>query len=121
MRKVLAFALICFLGAISAGAAMAQDRPIDFSSKGANVFSAPGGQSLTLPSQAPPPAVVADFLRAQGRLEATVGSLAIFQRQLESLFNIGQRIVERRTLGCHAQHADYLGGNTPRCVVRVFE
>lgn len=75
MGKVFASVFICFLGAISAGAATAQDRPIDFSSKGANVFNAPGGQSLTLPSPAAAPAVVADFLRGQGYLETTVGSL----------------------------------------------
>jgi VCBS repeat-containing protein len=65
------------LGAISAGAALAQDRPIDFSSRGANVFSAPGVQSLSLPSQAAPAAVVATFLNSQGHLPETVASLAV--------------------------------------------
>ena len=77
MRKVLASALICLLGAISAEAAMAQDRAIDFSSKGVNVFSAPGGQSLSLSSQAAPAAVVATFLHSQGYLPETLASLVV--------------------------------------------
>ena len=77
MRKALASAFVCFLGAISVGAAMAQDRPIDFSSKGANVFSAPGAQSLSLPSQAAPAPVVASFLHSQGYLPETVASLVV--------------------------------------------
>jgi len=77
MRKVLASALICLLGAISAEAAIAQDRPIDFSSKGVNVFSAPGGQSLSLSSQAAPAAVVATFLHSQGYLPETLASLVV--------------------------------------------
>ncbi len=74
-RLILPIAVLGFLGAICAGAAMAQDRPIDFSSKGANVFSTQGAQSLSLPSQAAPAAVVATFLNSQGYLPETVASL----------------------------------------------
>lgn len=77
MRKVLTSALICFLAATAAGTASAQDRPIDYSSKGARVFSAPGAQSLTLPSQAAPGPVVSAFLHSQGHLPETVSSLIV--------------------------------------------
>ena len=77
MRNFLAYTFILFLGALSAGVAVAQDRPIDFSSQGANVFSAPGAQGLSLPSQASPAAVVATFLQAQGVRPATVNSLVV--------------------------------------------
>jgi hypothetical protein len=56
---------------------MAQERPIDFSSQGANVFSAPGAQSLSLPSQAAPSAVVATFLNSQNYHPETVASLVV--------------------------------------------
>ena len=65
------------MGAICAGATKAQERPIDFSSKGANIFGTPGAQSLSLPSQAAPAAVVASFLSARGFLQETVASLVV--------------------------------------------
>ena len=77
MRKVFTLTFVCFLSAICAGATKAQERPIDFSSRGANVLGAPGAQSLSLPSQAAPAAVVASFLRSRGFLPETVASLVV--------------------------------------------
>ena len=75
MRWILASALFGLFLALSAGTAPAQDRPIDLSSKGAKVFRGASGQGLTLPSQAAPRAVTVSFLRSQGHLPETIGSL----------------------------------------------
>jgi len=77
MRKVFTLTFVCFLGAICAGVTEAQERLIDFSSRGANVFGAPGAQSLSLPSQAAPAVVVATFLRSRGFRPETVASLVV--------------------------------------------
>ena len=69
--------LSVFLGAICAGATKAQERLIDFSSRGANVLGAPGARSLSLPSRAAPAVVVATFLRARGFRPETVASLVV--------------------------------------------
>ena len=80
MRNALIHTLVVSLAVLFASVAIAQDRPIDFSSQGANVFSAPGARGLSLPSQAAPAAVVATFLQAQGLLPATVSSLVVTSR-----------------------------------------
>ena len=66
--------------AFTTSAAIAQDQAASFNAQNANVHSRPGGQALTLPSQASPPSVVADFLRGEGLSSDTVGSL-VLQRQ----------------------------------------
>jgi len=77
MRKLFTYTFVCLLGAACAGTTKAQERPIDFTASGANVFGAPGAQSLSLPSQAAPAAVVASFLRARGFRPETVASLVV--------------------------------------------
>lgn len=56
---------------------MAQEKPIDVSGHSARIFRAAAGERLTLPSVAPPSAVVAQFLRSQRYSEAVVDSLVL--------------------------------------------
>lgn len=63
--------------ALTASAAMAQDQAASFNAQNANIHSGPGGQPLTLPSQASAPSVVANFLSGEGLSDGTVGSLVL--------------------------------------------
>lgn len=77
MHKFAALLVAGLFAALTASAAMAQERPADFRARNANIFSGPGGQALTLPSQASPPAVIMEFLRGEGYVSATVSSLVL--------------------------------------------
>ena len=72
MRKTIIAVLVGTFAAVMATAAQAQEQIKDLTAQGAQVYSAGPGQSLSLPSQAAPAAVVANFLRAQGFSGETV-------------------------------------------------
>ncbi len=80
MRTLKTFIAAGLFTLLAASAASAQDQAASFNAQNATVHRGPGGQALTLPSQASAPSVVADFLRGEGRSAATVGSL-VLQRQ----------------------------------------
>lgn len=63
--------------ALFSSAAAAQNSPASFRADNANVHSRPGGQALTLPSQASAPSVVAEFLGNEGLSRDTVASLVL--------------------------------------------
>lgn len=77
MHKFAALLVASLFAALTASAAMAQEPPADFRARNANIFSGPGGQALTLPSQASPPAVIMEFLRGEGYASDTVSSLVL--------------------------------------------
>ncbi len=80
MRTLKAIIVASLFAMFAAASASAQDQAASFNARNAKVHDRPGGQALTLPSQASPPSVVADFLRGEGLSNAKVGSL-VLQRQ----------------------------------------
>jgi hypothetical protein len=80
MRTLKTIIAAGLLAALTTSAAIAQDQAASFNAQNATVHSRPGGQALTLPSQASAPSVVADFLRGEGVSGETVGSL-VLQRE----------------------------------------
>ena len=80
MRTLKSIIAASLFTALTASAAIAQDQAASFNAQNATVHRAPGGQALTLPSQASAPSVVADFLRGEGLSGETVGSL-VLQRE----------------------------------------
>jgi hypothetical protein len=80
MRTLKTIIAAGLLAALTTSAAIAQDQAASFNAQNATVHSRPGGQALTLPSQASAPSVVTDFLRGEGVSGETVGSL-VLQRE----------------------------------------
>lgn len=77
MRALKSIIVAGLFTALTASAVVAQDQAASFNARNANVHSRPGGQALTLPSQASAPSVIADFLRGEGLSDETVGSLVL--------------------------------------------
>lgn len=77
MKKFAASLVAGMFALLAALAALAQERPADFRAHNADIFSGPGGQPLTLPSQAAPSAVVLEFLRGRGYSADIVASLVL--------------------------------------------
>jgi hypothetical protein len=75
LSKTVVAGLLAVVMTFGSSAASAQGQIKDLSAQGAQVHSAGPGQGLTLPSQAAPAAVVANFLRGQGFGGQTVASL----------------------------------------------
>ena len=76
IRRFPALMLAGALVALPLSAPLAQDQPRSFRADNAQVFHDEGG-ALTLPSQASPPSVVANFLRGRGFGEETIDSLVV--------------------------------------------
>ena len=77
-RNLKLLALVAALACLAVPATPQGRAP--FEPPAARVTRAPAGRGLTLPSTASPRAVLAQFLRGQGRSEATVQSLVEAQR-----------------------------------------
>jgi extracellular elastinolytic metalloproteinase len=75
MRRLVSLGILSVLVAVLAPLALAQDEPMRFDGQSARVYSTGSGRMLTLASTAAPASIVAGFLRAHNRAEATLRSL----------------------------------------------
>jgi hypothetical protein len=77
MRKVFFTTALVGMAALLSASVFAQDETKDFSARGAQIYQAKNGRSLTLPSNATSAQVTDGFLRSLGHSSSTLASLSI--------------------------------------------
>lgn len=111
IRRIPALILAGVFVAMPLAASMAQDQARSFRAENARVFQGSGDEAaLTLPSQAAPPAVVANFLRDEGFGEETIGSLVVESEHTAARSGVthlrfGQQVAGLHVFGAYAKAA----------------